>query len=182
MDLTKTDNLFLCFMSYSIMGWIYETAYCSLRAGQFVNRGFLIGPYCIIYGFGALFLILFLRKRENPIELFIFGSAITCTMEYISSYLLERMFNARWWDYSDKLLNINGRVCLLGAVAFGTFSVLLIKVIHPIVSSRIEFAPKSIKRIAVSVLLIVFVTDICFTLNGLAELSNTSADTVRILG
>lgn len=129
------------FMIYSVVGWIYETTLCSITDRRFVNRGFLNGPYCPIYGSGALLDVLVLGRIENPFLLFILGVLVTCSLEYLTSYVMEKLFKARWWDYSDKKFNIGGRVCLLGAVVFGLFSVVLIKLLHPAVRSLADMLP-----------------------------------------
>lgn len=87
-------------MFYSIVGWVYESLICSVGARHFVNRGFLNGPYCPIYGFGAVFDLILLGKIENPFLLFLLGAIVTCTLEYLTSYGMEKIFHARWWDYS----------------------------------------------------------------------------------
>ena len=93
------------FMIYSVVGWIYETTLCSITDRHFVNRGFLNGPYCPIYGSGALLDVLILGRIENPFLLFILGVLVTCSLEYLTSYVMEKLFKARWWDYSDKKFN-----------------------------------------------------------------------------
>jgi uncharacterized membrane protein len=128
------EKYFLWFMIYSILGWIYETLICSAEQQKFINRGFLNGPYCPIYGCGAIIDIIFLENIRNYIILFLAGMFLTCSLEYFTSWGMEKLFHARWWDYSDRKLNINGRVCLLGGVVFGTFSVILIKFLHLITS------------------------------------------------
>lgn len=96
-----------------------------------MKRGFLFGPYCPIYGFGALFIILFLSSIDDAILLFLIGSVLTCTLEYITSWGMEKIFKARWWDYSYMKYQLNGRICLLGAVVFGAFAVLVVKFFQP---------------------------------------------------
>lgn len=104
-----------------------------------VNRGFLIGPYCPIYGTAAVLMILCLGKYKNDlVVLFVMAIVISSILEYITSYLMEKMFKARWWDYSKKAFNINGRICLTNALAFGVLGVLLIAVIHPILEDVIR--------------------------------------------
>ena len=147
------------FIVYSIIGWLYESILCSFIEKKFVNRGFLNGPYCPIYGFGALLDIIFLSRFENVIVLFFFGIILNCSLEYLTSFLMEKLFGARWWDYSDKKFNINGRVCLLGAVVFGTFSVVLIKIVHPFVIWYMNMIPGILLHIIVVVFLIAFVYD-----------------------
>ena len=156
-------------MIYSIIGWIYETILCSVKGGRFINRGFLNGPYCPIYGCGALLDILILGKIENPILLFFLGALVTCSLEYLTSYLMEKMFHARWWDYSHLRFQINGRVCLLGAVVFGAFSVVLIKVLHPIVVQYTSLLPPVWFHCIVAVLFVGFLADNIVTFTGMAD-------------
>lgn len=141
------EKIFLWLMIYSFFGWVYESILCSITSGSLVNRGFLNGPVCPVYGFGALVVILaFWREPDIRVwNLFFSSMVLTCTLEYLTSWAMEKLFHARWWDYSQYRFNINGRVCLLGAVAFGAFSVLLIKVVHPRVSAFVDgFSPAAI--------------------------------------
>lgn len=125
---------FLWLITYSFLGWVYESMVCSICEKKFINRGFLNGPVCPVYGFGALTAILFLdQTTDNLVVLFLAGMLLSCTVEYITAILLEKLFHAKWWDYSHHRFNFQGRVCLLGAVVFGSLSVLLIKYIHPFV-------------------------------------------------
>ena len=162
------ETYFLWLMIYSIIGWIYETILCSVKGGRFINRGFLNGPYCPIYGCGALLDILILGKIENPILLFFLGALVTCSLEYLTSYLMEKMFHARWWDYSHLRFQINGRVCLLGAIVFGAFSVVLIKVLHPIVVHYTSLLPPVWFHCVVAVLFVCFLADNVVTFTGMA--------------
>jgi len=141
------EKIFLWLMIYSFFGWIYESILCSITSGSLVNRGFLNGPVCPVYGFGALVVILafWWEPGIQVWNLFFSSMVLTCTLEYLTSWAMEKLFHARWWDYSQYRFNINGRVCLLGAVAFGAFSVLLIKVVHPRVSAFVDgFSPAAI--------------------------------------
>ncbi len=141
------EKVFLWLMIYSFFGWVYESILCSITSGSLVNRGFLNGPVCPVYGFGALVVILaFWWEPDIRVwNLFFSSMVLTCTLEYLTSWAMEKLFHARWWDYSQYRFNINGRVCLLGAVAFGAFSVLLIKVVHPRVSAFVDgFSPAAI--------------------------------------
>lgn len=128
------NYLFWLFV-YSFLGWLYESILCSITEKKLVNRGFLNGPICPIYGCGAVIVILCLSSLKNYIIIFIMGMLLTCTVEYITSWLLEKTFSARWWDYSSHRFNLNGRICLLGAVVFGTFSTILMTWIHPHIES-----------------------------------------------
>lgn len=135
------DFIFTCFMwfiAYSFIGWAYESTLCSITGKKLTNRGFLNGPICPVYGFGAVIVIFAVgNQKNNLLALFLSSLVLTTVLEYITSYIMEKLFHTRWWDYSDRKFNINGRVCLLGAVVFGTLSVLLIKFIHPFISGLI---------------------------------------------
>ena len=122
------ETWFLWLMIYSVIGWIYESTICSIGQRKLINRGFLNGPYCPIYGTGAVLVLLVLGRIQNPVLLFFAGAVLTCSLEYLTSWLMEKLFHARWWDYSKRKFNIGGRVCLIGAVVFGAFSVVLILV------------------------------------------------------
>ena len=115
----------LWFAAYCFLGWVWESAYRSIRSRKLVNSGFLTGPYIPIYGFGALLYILLMHFTLEPVVLFFVGGILACILEYITSLLLEKIFHARWWDYSDNFMNINGRVCLIGFFAFAAFAVIL---------------------------------------------------------
>ncbi len=128
---------FLCFALYSFVGWAYESVYYTIQQRRPVNSGFLNGCWCPIYGIGAFLISGFLGNIKNPVELFLAGMILTCTLEYIVSWLLEKMFDKRWWDYTGWPLNINGRVCLIGGLAFGTFTVLFVKYISPFTTGLI---------------------------------------------
>ncbi len=118
-------ELFIWFIIYSFIGWLWEEIICSVQEKKLVNRGFMSGPYCPVYGFGALLYIGLMHLTINPIELFFVGGILACTLEYFTSYIMEKLFKARWWDYSNRFMNINGRVCLIGFLAFATFAAIM---------------------------------------------------------
>lgn len=159
-------------MIYSVMGWAYESLLCSFIEKRWINRGFLNGPYCPIYGFGALLDIICLGRFSNPFEIFLLGALLNCTLEYFTSYAMEKLFNARWWDYSDKFLNINGRVCLIGAVVFGSFCVALITIVNPVVIGHIEAIPDLTLNITVILFLVIYATDNIVTFIAVAKLDD----------
>ncbi len=133
---------FLFFIIYSVIGWTYESILCSIVGKKLVNRGFLNGPLCPVYGFGAvLVLLVFYGDNTALLPLFLSSMILTTVVEYITSVLLEVFFNAKWWDYKDRPFNIHGRVYLTGALAFATLSVLLIRFIHPFILSVVEGLP-----------------------------------------
>ena len=162
--MTVVTNLFIWFFLYSVVGWIYETTLCSLVQKQFVNRGFLNGPYCPIYGCGALLDILVLGQLENPVLLFFAAMLITSILEYLTSLGMELLFHARWWDYSDKKFNLHGRIYLVGAIAFGTFSLVLVKVVHPVVVVYTNLVPAHILTAVVIIIFAALLIDSIITI------------------
>ena len=130
--LHTVDIYLLLFSSYAILGWCMEVLVVLIVEKKFVNRGFLIGPYCPIYGWGAVLITILLNRYvDDPIALFIFGMVICSLLEYITSWAMEKIFNARWWDYSTKKFNINGRVCLETTIPFGLLGLLIVCVLNP---------------------------------------------------
>lgn len=167
------STYFLWLVVYSFLGWIYESALCSINKRKLVNRGFLSGPVCPVYGFGALVCIVFLyQKTDHVVLLFFIGMLLTCTVEYITAVLLEKLFHAKWWDYSNSRFHIQGRVCLLGAVIFGLLSVLLVKHIHPAVSSLTGILPYQVQIVLSLVLFIIMMADLYVTVHHLVRLNS----------
>ncbi|WP_315167161.1 putative ABC transporter permease [Metaclostridioides mangenotii] len=161
----------LYFFLYSFLGWLCESIYCSVGNKKVINRGFLNGPICPIYGFGAMLVIFLIEGfRDNIFFLFLFGMLITSMLEYISGYLLETLFNTKWWDYSNRKFNIKGRVCLKNAIYFGIMSVVLIRVIHPFITDIVnDFSPEA--TIVISVLAILTTSlDMLVTLRTMNKL------------
>ena len=126
--------LFLQFIIYAFLGWLVETIYVWIKTKKLVDRGFLIGPYCPIYGVGVLLIINFLEDyMNNYLVLFILSVVICMVLEYVTSYLMEKIFNARWWDYSNRKFNINGRICLETAIPFGIGGMIIMYIVNPII-------------------------------------------------
>lgn len=121
---------FLLFITYSFIGWIIEIIDRFKVNKRIVNRGFLIGPYVPIYGCCAILMILLLRSVRNPITMFAYCILIASTGEYLTSYIMEKVFHARWWDYSDYKYNLNGRICLINCLGFGILGFILIKYLN----------------------------------------------------
>lgn len=124
----------LYLITYSFLGWCCESLYCSIGAWKWINRGFLNGPFCPVYGFGALLVLSILQYiPRNTLLVFLGGMVATSVLEYITGWLMETIFHARWWDYSDHQFNIHGRVCLLNSTLFGFLSVFLYFDLHPLI-------------------------------------------------
>lgn len=155
--------LFLLFISYSFIGWLFETSVCSIRAKRFVDRGFLLGPLCPIYGFSALIFIYLLEDYAyDPLILFVLSTVIASIMEYITSYILEKLFKVRWWDYSHLPFNINGRVVLAYSTTFGLMGLLLVYIVNPGYESFILSLNNSIYTVAL-VIAIILAADLYIT-------------------
>lgn len=119
------------FFFYCVGGWVVETSYCSIAGRHFINRGFLNGPYLPIYGCGGIASALLLARLGSPFAVFLAGGALSCLLEYVTSYVMEQMYHARWWDYSDKPLNLQGRIWVGGFAQFGCCCVLVAYVSQP---------------------------------------------------
>lgn len=131
--LINISRYFLLFMLYSFLGWCMEVTLISIQNKRFVNRGFLIGPYCPIYGFGGVLITLVLgRYKYDPLVLFVMTVAACGILEYLTSWAMEIVFKARWWDYSKEKFNLNGRVCLKNLVAFGVLGLVVTYILNPI--------------------------------------------------
>ncbi len=108
------------FFIYSFFGWVWETFYVSIKHGEFINRGFVSGPLCTIYGFGAISVYLILKPAEgNLLFLFLGGIVVATLLEYITAVLMESIFHTSWWDYSDNKFNFQGRICLGASLGWG---------------------------------------------------------------
>lgn len=151
---------FLIFLMYSIVGWCIEVILTLLRKKKFVDRGFLLGPYCPIYGYGMLLIVFLLKKyTSEPLVLFILSMVICLSLEYAVSFFMELIFKARWWDYSNKKYNINGRICLEYGFLFGIGCTLIMYVVHPFIIGIIS----NFSRIGIIImgitLLVLFIID-----------------------
>lgn len=172
--MTTFLNYFLLFLIYSIIGWISETTFCLITTKKLVDRGFLLGPYCPIYGFGALIVTLYLEQyRDNIITVFLLSVILCSILEYITSYLLEKIFKARWWDYSKKKFNLGGRVCLENSIIFGIASLIGLYLINPIITNLIlKINPTTIFIISI-ISLIIFIIDTIISCNVINKLKIT---------
>lgn len=128
------EKYFLLFMVYSVFGYLLEVTCKLISDKKFINRGFLIGPYCPIYGTGAILLTFLLEPfKFNAALVFFFAILVCGILEYVTSYVMEKLFKARWWDYSKYKFNINGRVCLRTIVPFGIFGTLVVYFSNPFI-------------------------------------------------
>ena len=166
---------FLLYFIYSIIGWFLEVGLAFYEHKKFVNRGFLIGPYCPIYGVGCLLLTILLSKYINePGVIFAFSIFICATLEYLTSYLMEKIFKLRWWDYSNMKFNINGRICLETLIPFGIIGVLVVKYISPFLINTVNSINFNILIIINIIILSILITDILISFNVVFNLKNVT--------
>lgn len=167
--------LFLLFIMYSFMGWLVEVLGSLIQKKKFVNRGFLIGPYCPIYGMGSITMILLLsRYTDDIITLFIMCILLFSILEYSTSYIMEKLFKARWWDYSQKKFNINGRICLETMIPFGIVGVFVMYIVNPMFLHALNSLPDIILTLFTIVIGILFIIDICVSVNVITNLKVTA--------
>lgn len=169
-------KIVLLFFIYSCIGWLWETVYCSFKAKKFVYRGFLVGPYCPIYGFGILGVLYFLEPlKQNIVGLYLLSTILVTILEYITSYGLEKLFHASWWDYKDVPLNINGRVALPVSLFWGIGCVLIVRVIHPKVLLLEHFLSEQLGLILPITLLVIILSDLLYTLGNMQSFKKATA-------
>ena len=163
--------IFLLFIFYSFFGYILEITNCSIREKKLVlNRGFFLGPYLPIYGVSCILMGSFIiRYKSDLLTVFVMSAFVCTTVEYITSYVLEKIFKARWWDYSDRKFNLEGRVCLGNAFLFGVGGVIFTYVLNPFVVSMLDKLPILALRIIAIVLMVIFLVDVIITITTLYQ-------------
>ncbi|MBU3214850.1 putative ABC transporter permease [Clostridium estertheticum] len=165
--------LFCYFIVYSFMGWCLETVYTTIRKKEFVNRGFLHGPFCPIYGFAILSIIVLLKPIENNYIFLLLGSIfLTSLIEYITGYILETTFDSTWWDYSDEPYNLHGRICLKFSIIWGFISILILKVIHPYIEYTVNLIPLNPGVFLFYITLVYFILDFIITIITIIKLKS----------
>ena len=184
LEYTVLDYIFYFFF-YSFIGWFFESCYCSIRPKKWVNRGFLRGPICPIYGTGGLVMMICLLPLRhiteslylNELLIFIAGAILCDIVEFMTSYIMEKLFNARWWDYSNKKFNIQGRICLTHTFYWGTCSCLFVFILEPIMNLYlVGQVSESSRNILTYIFLTVFAFDLLDTVInalGIRSISST---------
>lgn len=161
----NTVQYFLAFILYSFIGWMYETAIYTIQEKRFISSGFLKGPWCPLYGGGAVLMVFcFFDRTDSILVTFFGGMAVATIVEYLTAVVLENVFHKKWWDYSNIKFNYKSRICLLGAVCFGTLCLLLCKVIHPLFADLISLVPQNVQFWLAVILVIVFAVDCLMTI------------------
>lgn len=158
-------SMVMMFFAMSLMGWLWEAGFHLVMSGSFVNRGFLHGPWLPIYGFGGVMILIVLnRLRKKPLLEFL-GIILLCgCIEYGISWLLEQIYGGmRWWDYSDYLLNLNGRICAEGLLAFGFGGMFIVYILAPFLEGLFGRIPKKILVYICMVLMVIFCADLVYS-------------------
>lgn len=159
------------FIIYAFLGWCSEVAFAAVNKGKFVNRGFLNGPVCPIYGVGMLIVVLCLwNLRDRPLLLFLGSALLTTALEFVTGFVLERFFHDKWWDYSDMPFNIKGYVCLKFTILWGFAASFIIGAIHRFIYMLIEKTPFVLGVILLAVFSAAFIADFTVTLTALVKL------------
>ena len=167
--ITTLEHYFLWFLFYSFVGWMYESILVSCQQHRLVNRGFLNGPLCPIYGTGAILGVAILGNVRNPIIIFLISMVGATILEYTTSWVMEQLFHARWWDYSNFRFNLQGRVCLLGALIFGLGGVGVVLGSQPYVERVTDMIPLPMLHTLVTVLALITIIDLVVTVTGMLE-------------
>lgn len=159
------------FLIYAFLGWCAEVAFAAVHNGKFINRGFLNGPVCPIYGVGMLVVVTLLwGLRSNLILLFLGSAGLTTALEYATGWILEKFFHDKWWDYSDKPFNVKGYICLEFTILWGLAAAFIVGAVHPFVFMLIEKTPMMPGGILMAVFLALFAADLVITVTELAKL------------
>ena len=169
--------LFLFFV-FCLIGWVWESIYESIRNKKLLNRGFLNGPYIPIYGCGGMLIFLTMQRFQAPflsmktLAAYFIGAIGLTIIEYLTSYILEKILKARWWDYSEYPLNINGRICLIASVFWGLVTLFGIDILNPFLLNLYEKIPADVSLVYVSVMCTLFILDIFVTIDSIIDLKN----------
>lgn len=155
----------MIFITYAVIGWLWESVFCSFKAKHFVYRGFLLGPYCPVYGFGVVAVLLLIPKEYGTLlNLYFNIVVIVSIVEYVTSWLLEKFFNMQLWDYSKVPLNIHGRVAVPVSVFWGIGCLFLVQVIQPRVEEMIQYFDQLTNGWLPIILFVAFSMDVLSTL------------------
>ena len=167
-------SAFLIFILFSFIGWISEVIYVGVTsAHKFVNRGFLHGPLCPVYGFGGVVILMLPPSLYATWIPLFFASMILCTIvEYFVSWLMEKLFHTRWWDYSHYKIQLNGRICLLNSILFGFLGVVVIHVVYPLLIDLLNSLGQKVINVSGVMILAVLSVDIFFTVRKLVDFAN----------
>ena len=172
----QLNRYLTAYFVFSVLGWIWESIYCTIKERKWQNRGFLYGPLCPIYGFGSIIALLVYDLISLGIVhqlswwmTLIVGFFLSMILEYPTSYILEKLFHARWWDYSDLPLNINGRTCVITSLGFGIGAIIIMNYLIPSYEQALVIIPASIIAIFCVIFVAIHSSDITLTVSHLTN-------------
>lgn len=169
-------ELSIYFIIYAFLGWCVEVAYAAFVKGEFVNRGFLSGPVCPIYGFGMIIIITALTPlKDNLLLLFLGAVALTSLLEFVTGFVLEKVFHEKWWDYSSSPFNLKGYICLSFSTLWGLAGVFVIDLIHPMISRTVRIIPKTAGIVLAVILSIIMIFDAAVTISAILKLKRKAS-------
>ena len=158
------------FFIYAFLGWCCEVIFAAVKEGRFVNRGFLNGPVCPIYGFGVITVLMILWGVKDNFVLLFFGSVLlTSVLEYVTGYILEKFFHMRWWDYSSEHFNIKGYVCLKFSILWGLACLIVVDIVHPAIENLVLHLPVRLTVVLLCVLTFAMLADAIITAIGISN-------------
>lgn len=164
--------LILYFFTYGFLGWCTEVAYATVKEQRFVNRGFLNGPICPIYGVGVSVVVYFLMPfKENLILLYVLSTVLVTVLEGLTGYIMDKIFHHKWWDYTNQPLNIGGYVCLIFSLVWGVACVAIVRVIHPVIHKGLSLIPHTAGLVVIILLEIALLVDLYVTAAGILKLN-----------
>ena len=165
-------QFFWIFFIYAFLGWCTEVSYAALNTGRFVNRGFLNGPVCPIYGFGVVIVLACLTPlKKNFFFLFLGSVLLTSALEWITGFVLEKIFHQRWWDYSDKPFNLGGYICLQFSVAWGLACLFVVDILHPSIEFFIRVIPHPLGWALLGIFSLVMAVDLMATVRTISKIN-----------
>lgn len=163
-------DMLLSFFTYSFLGWCAEVAFAAVRQRQFVNRGFLNGPLCPIYGIGVTAVVTLLAPyTDHLLVLYVMSALLVTLLEYVTGALLEKIFHLKWWDYSNMPLNIKGYVCIPFSLIWGVACVTIAKLIHPLIMRVLSWIPEVIGIIILIICIAALAADLSVTAGGILK-------------
>ena len=164
------------FFIYAFLGWCTEVSYAALVTGRFVNRGFLNGPVCPVYGFGVVIVLGCLTPLADNLPVLFAGSVVlTSILEWLTGFVLEKLFHQRWWDYSEEPFNLSGYICLRFSIAWGFACLFVVKLLHPTVLLLIRIIPRTLGTVLLAVLGGVMAIDLAATVSTIIKLNRRLA-------
>lgn len=168
----ELHEILLCFFIYGFLGWCTEVAFAAAKEKRFVNRGFLNGPICPIYGIGVVAVVLLLMPYKNQLFiLYVMSIIVVIVLEWVTGFILEKLFHSKWWDYSNMPLNLNGYVCLLFSLIWGVACVVIVKWIHPLIYKGVKILPDWLGTVLLVVLGIGILADLYVTVTNILKMN-----------